>query len=64
HSMYMWLTHSFYCYHFAQKAIFYPMYTPLILMLLIAVSYLTSVVLAHIERMIKRPFVANMDTAG
>jgi hypothetical protein len=53
HSMYMWLTHSFYCYYFAQKLIFAPRYTPLILLLLIAVSYLTSLVLSRIELAIK-----------
>ena len=53
HSMYMWLTHSFYCYYFTQKLIFAPRYTPLILLLLIAVSYLTSLVLSRIELAIK-----------
>ncbi|MDW5502411.1 acyltransferase [Pseudomonas lundensis] len=53
HSMYMWLTHSFYCYYFTQELIFAPRYTPLILLLLIAVSYLTSLVLSRIELVIK-----------
>lgn len=53
HSMYMWLTHSFYCYYFTQKLIFAPRYTPLILLLLIVVSYLTSLVLSRIELAIK-----------
>ncbi|SMB51009.1 Acyltransferase 3 [Serratia proteamaculans] len=53
HSLYMWLTHSFYCYYFTQKLIFAPRYTPLILLLLIAVSYLTSLVLSRIELAIK-----------
>jgi len=53
HSMYMWLTHSFYCYYFTQKLIFAPRYTPLVLLLLILVSYLTSLVLSRIEWAIK-----------
>lgn len=53
HSMYMWLTHSFYCYYFTQELIFAPRYTPLILLLLIVVSYLTSLVLSRIELAIK-----------
>ncbi len=53
HSMYMWLTHSFYCYYFTQELIFAPRYTPLILLLLIVVSYLTSLVLSRIEWVVK-----------
>ncbi|WP_273874818.1 acyltransferase family protein [Serratia marcescens] len=63
-SMYMWLTHTFFCYHFAPKVIYYPEYAPLILILLIVVSYLTSVVLTWIERFIKSPFKAKVSNAN
>ncbi|CAI0769704.1 Acyltransferase family [Serratia entomophila] len=63
-SMYMWLTHTFYCYHFAPKVIYYPEYTPLILILLIVISYLTSLVLTRIEQFIKKPFELKANSAG
>ncbi|HCV67458.1 MAG TPA: acyltransferase [Serratia sp.] len=64
HSLYMWLTHSFYCYYFTQKLIFAPRYTPLILLLLIAVSYLTSLVLSRIELAIKGGVTGKEQKAG
>ena len=64
HSLYMWLTHSFYCYYFTQKLIFAPRYTPLILLLLIAVSYLTSLVLSRIELAIKGGMTGKEQKAG
>lgn len=64
HSLYMWLTHSFYCYYFTQKLIFAPRYTPLILLLLIAVSYLTSLVLSRIESAIKGEVTGKEQKAG
>ncbi|CAI0996730.1 Uncharacterized protein conserved in bacteria [Serratia quinivorans] len=64
HSMYMWLTHSFYCYYFTQKLIFAPRYTPLILLLLIAVSYLTSLVLSRIELAINGGMTERMQKVG
>ncbi|CAI1108266.1 Uncharacterized protein conserved in bacteria [Serratia proteamaculans] len=64
HSLYMWLTHSFYCYYFTQKLIFAPRYTPLILLLLIAVSYLTSLVLSRIELAIKGEVTGKEQKAG
>ncbi|BEL80155.1 hypothetical protein SM12BL3_14620 [Serratia marcescens] len=51
-SLYMWLTHSFYCYYFAQEFIFYPKYSLLIVIWLVIVSYLTSIVLVKIERLV------------
>lgn len=44
-SLFMWLTHSFYCYHLAKNFIYYPQYTILILINLTIVSYITAVFL-------------------
>lgn len=41
-SLFIWLTHSFYCYHFAKNFIYYPKYTLLIFINLLMVSYLTA----------------------
>lgn len=44
-STFIWLTHSFYCYDLCQEFIFMPKYSILIVLLLLAVSYGTAVVL-------------------
>lgn len=58
HSTFMWLTHTFYCYYFFQSWIYSPHYPLLIFALLIAVSWLTSVVLSRIYNVLfNRPVV-------
>ncbi|OON38538.1 hypothetical protein BTJ39_17930 [Izhakiella australiensis] len=53
-SGFMWLTHSFYCYYFIQPIVYSPHYTLAIYALLIALSWITSVVLGGIFDGIKR----------
>ncbi|MDN0094011.1 acyltransferase family protein [Yersinia rohdei] len=53
HSMYMWLTHSFFCYYYTPELIYSVKYTPAILILLIFTSYIVSVLLTYIEVMIR-----------
>lgn len=43
--LFMWLAHSFYCYHFLGSFIYSPKYTMLILLNLLIVSYLSALVL-------------------
>lgn len=50
YSMFMWLTHSFYCRFLWPDLIFWPRSTPLILLNLLLVSYLTSRVLTMVSR--------------
>ncbi|MDO4626834.1 MAG: acyltransferase [Pasteurellaceae bacterium] len=47
--IFMWLTHSFYCYHFAKDLIYFPRYTILILLNLLVVSYITSYLLIKLK---------------
>ena len=55
-STFIWLTHTFYCYYFFQEIIFAPRFTPLIYLLLLTVSWLTSVVLGWIyQQLFSRP---------
>ncbi|HEO8931352.1 TPA: acyltransferase [Serratia marcescens] len=54
HSLYMWLTHSFYCYYFTQEFIYYPKYPVVILVWLVAISYVTSIIISYFERGIYR----------
>lgn len=51
-TLFMWLTHSFYCYHLAKNYIYSPHYTILILLNLIFVSYVTAVILEKVMFMI------------
>ncbi|OWF77582.1 hypothetical protein B4900_16125 [Yersinia rohdei] len=53
HSMYMWLTHSFFCYYYTPELIYSVKYSPAILILLIFISYIVSVLLTYIEVMIR-----------
>lgn len=46
--MFMWLTHSFYCYHFAGKLIYSPKYSLFILLNLLIISYLSARLLNYI----------------
>ncbi|PJG61906.1 acyltransferase [Yersinia kristensenii] len=57
HSMYMWLTHSFFCYYYTPEIIYSVRYAPLILSLLILVSYITSVILDKIDFFIKKLYM-------
>ncbi|CNH97865.1 Acyltransferase family [Yersinia pekkanenii] len=57
HSLYMWLTHSFFCYYYTPEIIYSVRYAPLILFLLILISYITSVILDNIEHIIKKLYV-------
>ena len=50
----IWLVHSFYCYHLCQRFIFLPRYTPLIFLLLLAVSYATAVLLRCFFSLLKK----------
>lgn len=47
-SLFIWLTHSFYCYHFAKEFIYSPKYTILIFINLLIVSYLSALILNYI----------------
>ncbi|MGX3021940.1 acyltransferase family protein [Ursidibacter sp. B-7004-1] len=47
-SLFIWLTHSFYCYHFAKEFIYSPRYTMLIFINLLVVSYLSALILNYI----------------
>ncbi len=47
--LFMWLVHSYYCYHIAKDFIYSPKYTILILLNLLLVSYLTALVLEKIR---------------
>lgn len=51
-SLFIWLTHSFYCYHFAKNFIYYPKYTILIFLNLLFVSYITAYILDFIHNKI------------
>lgn len=48
--LFMWLTHSFYCYHFAGKFIYSPKYTILILINLLVISYFSALILNYLYR--------------
>ncbi|HDL6697839.1 TPA: acyltransferase [Yersinia enterocolitica] len=56
HSMYMWLTHSFFCYYYTPEIIYSARHSPLILLLLILISYSVSVILTYIEFTIKNSY--------
>ncbi|CNI40627.1 Acyltransferase family [Yersinia thracica] len=56
YSMYMWLTHSFFCYYYTPEIIYSVRYSPFTLLLLIVISFLTSVILTHMEFMIKNSY--------
>lgn len=43
YSTYIWLTHTFYCYLWCQKFVFFPKYSVLIFLLLLFISYTTGV---------------------
>lgn len=51
-STFIWLTHSFYCYHWCQEFIFAPHYSVLIFLLLLAISYLTALLIEWLFRKI------------
>ncbi|WP_446717696.1 acyltransferase family protein [Erwinia sp. OLCASP19] len=53
-SGFMWLTHSFYCYYFLQPFIYSPHYTLAIYALLIALSWLTSVIMSGLYTSLKK----------
>lgn len=59
-SLFIWLTHSFYCYHFAKDFIYSPKYTILIFMNLLIVSYLSALILNYIYVRI----IAKLKTKG
>ena len=44
HSTNIWLTHSFFCYHWCQAFIYLPKWSPLVCLLLLGVSYATSLI--------------------
>lgn len=54
-SGFMWLTHSFYCYYFIQPWIYAPRFTLAIFALLVALAWLTSVVLSWLYNLLTRP---------
>lgn len=51
-SLFIWLTHSFYCYHFAKDIVYHPRVSLFIFLELLVVSYLTSVVLIKVNNFI------------
>ena len=48
HSTNIWLTHSFFCYHWCQAFIYLPQWSPLVFLLLLGVSYAFSLVIDFI----------------
>lgn len=51
-SLFIWLTHSFYCYHFAKDVVYYPRVSLFIFIGLLFFSYLTSVILMKVNNYI------------
>ena len=51
-SLFIWLTHSFYCYHFAKDIVYYPRVSLFIFLELLVISYLTSVILIKVNNFI------------
>lgn len=48
HSTNIWLTHSFFCYHWCQAFIYLPQWSPLVFLLLLGVSYAFSLIIDFI----------------
>ena len=48
HSTNIWLTHSFFCYHWCQAFIYLPQWSPLVFLLLLGVSYAFSLAIDFI----------------
>ena len=48
HSTNIWLTHSFFCYHWCQAFIYLPKWSPLVFLLLLGVSYAFSLIIDFI----------------
>ena len=57
-STYIWLTHSFFCYHLCQRFIFSVRFSPFIFLLLLAVSYITSVLLRSFYHLLYRCYAS------
>jgi hypothetical protein len=57
YSTFMWLTHTFYAYYFAQEIIYYPKYSLLIFFNLLVISYITSRLLTKISK-IRLPIIS------
>ncbi|MCW9710408.1 acyltransferase family protein [Avibacterium sp. 21-586] len=51
-SIYMWLVHSFFAYHFMAKFIYAPRYSILVLLNLLIISYITALLLSKLEKFI------------
>ncbi|MEL0630292.1 acyltransferase family protein [Psychromonas aquatilis] len=51
-SLFIWLTHSFYCYHIAKNYIYSPKYTILILLNLLVISYISALLLEKLASLI------------
>lgn len=60
----IWLIHTFYCYHWCQKFIFFPRYAILIFFLLVAISYISGIIIDYIYGLIKYYFVKLIDFFG
>ena len=45
HGTNIWLTHSFFCYHWCQAFIYLPQWSPLVFLLLLGVSYTFSFII-------------------
>lgn len=59
HSTFIWLTHAFFCYDYFQQWIYSPHYPGLIFLLLLAVTWLASVLLTRIYNlMLNKPMVS------
>lgn len=54
HSIYMWLTHSFFCYYYTPEVIYSTRHSPLILLALILISYAASIILTYLDLTIKK----------
>lgn len=56
HSTNIWLTHSFFCYHWCQSFIYLPKWSPLVFLLLLGVSYVFSLLIDLIWKWIEKAF--------
>lgn len=60
HSTNIWLTHSFFCYHWCQAFIYLPKWSPLVFLLLLGVSYAFSLLIDWVWSQLTKAFaIAN-----
>ena len=56
HSTNIWLTHSFFCYHWCQAFIYLPQWSPLVFLLLLGVSYAFSLIIDFVWIWLSRAY--------